>query len=237
MEAQETSKIAVIIGGSSDIGIGIIQELLLRNYIIYATYNNTQPRINDTRIIWMNVNLTESEEIYKFVNDIKRNVNQINVLIYNASLILRKSFLELADTEIIDIFNINVFSAYIMIREFYSIFSNNAKIIVTGSHMGIVPHSVSPIYGMSKSALHAMVKNLVKVFDGTQITINAIVPGFVETKLQKDKPKEIRHSIYNKTQLHRFANVDEIVQGYLFCIDNDFISGSLIEINGGYNYK
>ena len=136
-----------------------------------------------------------------------------------------------------EIFNINVFSCYKMIREFYDFFDNCARIIITGSHMGIVPHSVSPIYGMSKACLHSLIKNLVKIFDEKNITINGVVPGFVETRLQKDKPNEIRESIYNKTALHRFATVEEIVKGYEFCLDNDFVNGSLIEINGGYDYK
>lgn len=103
--------------------------------------------------------------------------------------------------------------------------------------MGITPHSISLLYGMSKECLHSMVKNLVKEFDKTNITINAIVPGFVDTAWQKDKPEEIRNNIYNKTGLHRFATVDEITKGIEFCLNNDFVNGSLIEINGGYNYK
>ena len=46
-----------------------------------------------------------------------------------------------------------------------------------------------------------------------------------------------RKNIYKKTAIHRFATVDEIVDAYRFCIDNPFVNGSLIEVNGGYSYK
>jgi hypothetical protein len=64
-----------------------------------------------------------------------------------------------------------------------------------------------------------------------------VVPGFVETPWQKEKPEEIKQNIYRKTAIHRFATIDEIVDAFRFCIDNPFVNGSLIEINGGYNYK
>ena len=141
------------------------------------------------------------------------------------------------DIDIENVFNVNIFNAYIIIRELYDYLDNNAKIIVTGSQMGINPHSVSSLYGMSKSCLHSMVKNLVKEFEGSNITINAIVPGFVDTNWQKNKPQEIRENICKKTALHRFATVEEVVKGFQFCMENDFINGSLIEINGGYCYE
>ena len=49
--------------------------------------------------------------------------------------------------------------------------------------------------------------------------------------------EEIKQNIYKKTVIHSFASIDEIVDAYRFCIDNPFVNVSLIEVNGGYNYK
>ena len=68
-------------------------------------------------------------------------------------------------------------------------------------------------------------------------TVNAIIPGFVATPWQNEKPEEIKQNIYKKTAIHRFATVDEIVDAFIFCIDNPFVNGSTIEVNGGYCYK
>ena len=103
--------------------------------------------------------------------------------------------------------------------------------------MGLHPHAMVLAYGVTKSAVHALVKNLVKEFEGTGTTVNAIVPGFVDTPWQTAKPEDIKQNIYKKTAIHRFAQVDEIVDAFRFCIDNPFINGSLIEVNGGYCYK
>ena len=103
--------------------------------------------------------------------------------------------------------------------------------------MGLQPHGMVLAYGVTKSAVHALCKNLVKEFEGTDTTVNTVVPGFVDTPWQKEKPEEIKQNIYKKTAIHRFATIEEIVDAFRFCIDNPFVNGSLIEVNGGYSYK
>lgn len=50
-------------------------------------------------------------------------------------------------------------------------------------------------------------------------------------------PEEIRQNIYRKTAIYRFASINEIVDADRFCIDNTFVNGSLIEVNGGLSCK
>jgi 3-oxoacyl-[acyl-carrier protein] reductase len=76
-------------------------------------------------------------------------------------------------------------SHYIMCREFFPIIPNGSRILFTGSQMGLQPHGMVLAYGVTKSAVHALCKNLVKEFEGTGTTVNAIVPGFVETPWQR----------------------------------------------------
>jgi 3-oxoacyl-[acyl-carrier protein] reductase len=103
--------------------------------------------------------------------------------------------------------------------------------------MGILPHGTSLAYGVAKSALHALGQNLVKEFEGTETTVNVIAPGFVNTDWQSSKPQVIKDNICRKTALHRFATSEEITSAVLFCLDNPFVNGSIIEVNGGYCFK
>ena len=150
---------------------------------------------------------------------------------------IRKSFTETTDDDWDKMMEVAVNSHYIMIRELFHLIPNGSRILFTGSQMGLNPHATVLSYGVTKSAVHALAKNLVKEFEGTDTTVNAIVPGFVETPWQKEKPEEIKQRIFKKTAIRRFATVDEIVDAYKFCIDNSFVNGSLIEVNGGYCYK
>ena len=126
---------------------------------------------------------------------------------------------------------------FILLRELYALVQEHSRILFTGSTMALYPHASVLGYGVSKSAVHAMVKNLTKVFAGKQTTVNAIAPGFVETDWQKDKPAAVRQSICSKTAVPRFATIGEVVDAYAFCLDNAFVNGAVIEVNGGYSYQ
>ena len=230
-------KTAIVTGGTSGIGLGVAKMLLAKGYKVYATYvgSDFEEKIENYEPI--KVDQSNREELYAFINHIKIECKNIDCIVCNAGLSIRKSFTETTDKDWDTMMEVAVNSHYILIRELYSIIPNDSRIIFTGSQMGLMPHSMVLSYGVTKAAVHALAKNLVKEFESTGTTINAIVPGFVETPWQKDKPEEIKQNIYKKTAIHRFATVDEVVDAYRFCIENPFVNGSLIEVNGGYCYK
>ena len=230
-------KTAIVTGGTSGIGYGVAKMLLKKGYYVYATYIGPDftERIENFEAI--KINQTKREEVYQFINYVKSKTDAIDCIVCNAGMSVRKSFTETTDEDWDNQMEVAVNSHYIMIREFYPLIHNGSRIIFTGSQMGIHPHATVLAYGVTKGAVHALMKNLVKEFEGTGTTVNAVVPGFVETPWQKEKPEEIKQNIYKKTAIHRFASVDEIADAFRFCIDNPFVNGSLIEVNGGYCYK
>lgn len=230
-------KYAVVTGGTSGIGLGVAKMLVQEGYYVFATYvgENYDESIENFEAI--KADQTYRKDVYKFINYVKEKTDHLDCIVCNAGMTIRKSFTETSDKDWDKMMEVAVNSHYIMIREFYTIIPHGSRILFTGSQMGINPHATVLAYGVTKAAVHALVKNLVKEFEGTGTTVNAIVPGFVETPWQKEKSEGIKKNIYNKTAIHRFASVNEIVDAYHFCIKNNFINGSLIEINGGYNYK
>ena len=230
-------KYAVVTGGTSGMGLGVAKMLLGKGYYVFATYVGPDFEENMDKFEAHKIDQTKREEVYRFINYVKNQTSHLDCLVCNAGVSIRRSFTEMKDNEWDMMMEVAVNSHYIMVREFFSIIPQGSRILFTGSQMGVDPHATVLAYGVSKAAVHALCKNLVKEFEGTGTTINAIVPGFVETPWQKEKPEEIKQNIYNKTAIHRFASVDEIVDAFQFCIDNPFVNGSLIEINGGYCYK
>lgn len=230
-------KTAIVTGGTSGIGLGVAKMLLSKGYKVFATYVGA----DFTEIIEnfepVKVNQCCREELYSFITRVKEECKTIDCIVCNAGMSIRKSFTETTDNDWDMQMEVAVNSHYILVRELYCLIPNDSRIIFTGSQMGLMPHAMVLSYGVTKAAVHALAKNLVKEFEGTGTTVNAIVPGFVETPWQKEKPEEIKQNIYRKTAIHRFATVDEVVDAYRFCIDNSFVNGSLIEVNGGYSYK
>lgn len=230
-------KNAIVTGGTSGIGLGVAKMLIAKGYHVICTYVGQKPvgLPNDMELV--ETDQSDRAEMHRFIDYVKSKYRTIDCIICNAGITIRKSFIETTDKDWDKMMEVAVNSHYIIIRDLYNLIPCNSRIIFTGSQMGLNPHATVLAYGVTKSAVHALVKNLVKEFDGTGTTVNAIVPGFVETPWQKEKPEQIKQNIYNKTAIHRFASVDEIVDGFRFCIDNAFVNGSLIEVNGGYSYK
>ena len=230
-------KYAIVTGGTSGIGFGVAQMLLSKGYYVYATYVGEEFTEQLETCKAIKIYQTLREEVYRLLEYIKGNCQTIDCIVCNAGMSMRKSFTGTTDEEWDKQMEVAVNSHYIMIRELYSLIPNNSRIIFTGSQMAVHPHATVLSYGVTKSAVCALAKNLVKEFEGTGTTVNAIIPGFVATPWQKEKPEEIKQNIYNKTAIHRFASVDEIVDAYRFCIDNPFVNGSMIEVNGGYCFR
>lgn len=230
-------KFAVVTGGSSGIGLGVAKMLIDKGFYVYATYfgDESIPELKNFEAI--KTDQSSRDDVYKFINYVKSKVPYLNCIVCNSGISIRKPFTQFSDIDWDRMFEVSLTSHFIMLREFFNIIPNNSRILFTGSQMALNPHATVLAYGVTKAAVHAMVKNLVKEFDGTETTVNAIVPGFVDTPWQKNKPQEIKENIYKKTAIHRFASIDEVVDAFRFCIDNPFVNGSLIEVNGGYNYK
>lgn len=230
-------KIAIVTGGTSGIGFGVAKMLLGKGYKVYATYIGPDFTEQIENFEAVKIDQTNRKEVYRFVDYVKSQTSHIDCLVCNAGMSIRKSFTETTDEDWDMQMEVAVNSHYIMIRELFNLIPNGSRIIFTGSQMAVHPHATVLSYGVTKSAVCALAKNLVKEFEGTGTTVNAIIPGFVETPWQKEKPEEIKQNIYKKTAIHRFATVDEIVDAFRFCIDNQFVNGSTIEVNGGYCYK
>jgi 3-oxoacyl-[acyl-carrier protein] reductase len=230
-------KYAIVTGGTSGIGLGVAKMLLNKGYYVYATYVGpvfTEKMENFEAIM---VDQTNRNDVYRFIEYVKSKCPAIHCIICNAGISIRKSFTDTTNEDWDRQMEVAVNSHFIILRELYNLIPENSRIVFTGSQMAIHPHAMVLSYGVTKSAVCALAKNLVKEFEGTGTTVNAIIPGFVNTPWQKEKPEDIKQNIYKKTAIHRFATIEEIVDAYRFCIDNPFVNGSLIEVNGGYCYK
>lgn len=239
-------KTAVVTGGTKGIGLGIATELLKQGYFVYINYANDDMAANNASMQLSEINYNfsiikanqaDKEEFYSFIERIAAEVETVDCIVCNAGLTLRKPAMEITDAEWESVMQVSVNSHFYLIRNLFNKIPHNSRIIFIGSMMGVYPHATSLPYGVSKSAVHALAKNLVKEFAGTGTTVNAIAPGFVETEWQKTKPQEIRNNINRKTAQERFAEIDEIVNAVNFCLGNPFVNGSILEVSGGYNYK
>ncbi len=239
-------KNAVVTGGTKGIGLAIVKDLLCKGYGVVTNYSSDDMRANKLvmemgeyadRFHVVKADQADRKDMIRFTRFVSTSYDEVNCIVCNTGATLRKSPFEMTDNEWTRVFDISLNSHFFLIRDLHDIISRDARIIFIGSMMGVHPHATSLPYGVSKAAVHALARNLVKEFEGTGTTVNAIAPGFVETEWQREKPQMIRESICKKTACGRFALPSEVVSAVNFCIDNAFVNGSVIEVSGGYCHK
>lgn len=240
-------KYALITGGTKGIGKAVAFCLARSGYRLLLTYNSDVKAAEATvasirkecnvEVDVIRADISDRQSIDGIVDYLSGHALTVDAIVFNAGLTYRSSFeqMELAEWE--RMFFANVHFPVFLLQRLVGLINPGGSVVFTGSLMGIEPHAMSLSYGVTKSAVHALIKNLVKFLTPYGIRINAVAPGFVDTEWQKDKPQEIRLNIENKLALGRFCEPDELAEVYKMLIENSCFDGEVVVVSGGYSYK
>ena len=240
-------KKVLITGGTKGIGKAVAECLAKAGYSLLLTYASDQEKALQVaddlfqkykvEVCTLQADISDRESIRKIETFLADHVIRLDSVVFNACLTCRDPFEELDMAEWERVFFANVHFPVFLLQRIVGLINKGGSIVFTGSLMGIQPHSVSLVYGVTKSAVHALVKNMVKFLAPYELRVNAVAPGFVDTEWQKTKPAEIRRNIENKVSLGRFCDPGELAEVYKMLIENSYFNGEVIVVDGGYSYK
>jgi 3-oxoacyl-[acyl-carrier protein] reductase len=239
------NKLALITGGTKGIGLAVAHRMAVDGYDLIITSNDfeiNEPIIEICKSFGKSINLIESdithpESIDNIIEYLFYNNLKLDALVLNAAITYRADFEEMKIDDWKTTFDANIHYPVFLMQQILPYLNKKSSIVFTGSLMAIQPHSVSLAYGVTKAAVHALVKNMVKFLQPYEIRINCVAPGFVDTEWQKNKPAEIRKNIENKLASKRFCSPEELTDAYMFLINNNYVNGEIIVIDGAYSYK
>lgn len=239
-------KYALITGGTKGIGKAVALSLAKEGYNLLLTYASDDASAGRTAealkeyvsaVHVLQADITSEASIEKIRRYMVGHSISLDALVFNAGVTCRDSFEEMQPDDWERVFFANIHFPVFLLQRIIGLINKGGSVVFTGSSMGIHPHAMSLAYGVTKSTVHALVKNLVKCLVPYDIRVNAVAPGFVDTEWQKNKPVEIRRNIENKIALGRFCDPDELAGVYKMLIENSYFNGEVVVVDGAYSYK
>lgn len=236
------SKIAIVTGGSNGIGFDIVKTLARNNYNIVFSYNSSEKNAMDLKNEFNNVfpfkiDLNDVDECCKIINYTIDKFGKIDLLINNAGIDLIKQIQDISNNEFDNIINVNLKSAFILSREAskHMISNHYGNIINISSIWGITGASMESVYSISKAGLDGMTKSLAKELGPSNIRVNSIAPGFIDTNMNSFLDKKSKQEIIDEIPLNRIGKPHDISDVVVMLEKCEYITGQIIQVNGGWN--
>lgn len=241
-------KWVLITGGTKGIGRAVGECLAKSGYQLVLTFASDVEAAERARTelashygVEVHALQADNADITMSVELINRHLEErqlyLDAIIMNAGQTCRDAFEEIRWEDWERVFRANVHFPVFLLQRVVGRIRKGGSVVFTGSLMGIEPHSVSLAYGVTKSAVHSLVRNLVKFLVPYEVRVNGVAPGFVDTEWQKTKPAEIRRNIERKVALGRFCEPEEVAEVYKMLIENKYFNGEIVVVDGGYSYK
>ena len=133
--------------------------------------------------------------------------------------------------------NTNLKSAFMVTQEAVRNMINNKEgcIINISSIWGVAGASMEVAYSTSKAGLIGLTKSLAKELGPSNIRVNAIAPGIINTGMNNRFSEDELQSIKDEIPLEKIGNTADITKCVKWLIEDSYTTGQVISINGGWD--
>ena len=239
------SKVVLVTGGSRGIGANIVEALAKDGYNVILNYNNSEneARKIQENLLKQNINIdiyqadvSNHIEVTGLVNYCINKYHKIDVLINNAGISQIKLFTDISDIEWNNMIQTNLTSAFYTIKDTLPsmIHHKSGCIINISSIWGVTGGSCEVGYSTSKAAIIGFSKALAKEMGPSNIRINCIAPGIIDTDMNKNLNENDIEAIKEEIPLNRIGVSTDIAKCAKWLIEDNYTTGQVININGGW---
>src|SRR3972149_1894882 len=235
-EAEKVSNLVDQIGTTDELGI-------LYNFIDHIETKEHAKEVSDivdsigSHSMICQANVSDPTQVIRMRDEVISRFGKIDILVNNAGIVRDKSFLKMTDEMWTDVLSVNLNGTFYCTKAVLAgmLERNYGRIVNISSVIGRIGNRGQANYAASKAGMIALTQTLAREFAGTGITVNAIAPGYIETDMLKSVPKKIMEKILAQVPLGRLGKPSEVAGAvaYLVSEDGNYITGHVIDINGG----
>ncbi len=245
-------KVAVVTGGSRDIGRAVCIKLASEGASVVVNYNSNEKDADATvaeietaggRGIAFKADVTKPAEVDALIAATREAFgDEIHVLINNAGgLVARKTLAEMDEDFFNSVMQLNTTSTFLACKAAVPFMGEGSAIVNLASLAGRDGGGGGALaYATSKGAVMTLTRGLAKELGPKGIRVNALCPGMIATGFHdKFTPDAARENVANATPLKRQGRAEETADAiaYLASDEASFITGANIDINGGLGFS
>lgn len=241
-------KVALVTGSAHRVGKAIALALAQKGAHIVVHYGRSEAAARDAvaaiksfgvRAIAVQADLHDPAQIDALFEATQAEFNRLDVLVNSASNFVKQPFDEITLDTWKDVMQVNLRAPFLctqraarLMRQVERPAGEPAAIINITDLIGLLPRHDFVQHGISKAGLihltHASALEL-----GPDVRVNAIAPGAILPPSYLDKESERWQSFGERTPLRRVGHPDYIGQTVIFLVENDYITGAVIPVDGG----
>ena len=240
------NKTVIVTGGSRGIGASIVRTLAQKKYNVVLNYNKSEEIAKEMQKELTNkgysveifkADVSKREEVKKLIEFTLNKFENIDILVNNAGISQTKLFTDITDEDWQNMIGTNLNSVFYMSQEVIKNMIHNKQgcIINISSIWGITGASCEVHYSVAKAGVDAMTKSLAKELGPSNIRVNSIAPGIIDTDMNKYLTDKEIVEIEEEIPLGKIGKVEDIAKCVKWLIEDEYTTGQVISINGGWN--
>jgi meso-butanediol dehydrogenase/(S,S)-butanediol dehydrogenase/diacetyl reductase len=240
------ARVAVVTGGARGIGLAIGQWFLNHGYqvalldIDKATLDVTMKSFGESAdVVGIHCDVSKPQEVERAAERVISVFGHVNALVNNAGVAVFKPVLETSFEEWRTVLGTNLDGAFICSQVFGRLIveQGGGAIVNIASISGLRASTLRVAYGTSKAALIQLTKQYAVELGNSNVRVNAIAPGPVDTEMAKlVHSVAIRSDYYDTIPLGRYGTPEEMANtvGFLCSDEAAFINGQVLAVDGGF---
>jgi acetoacetyl-CoA reductase len=240
-----TGRLCVVTGGARGIGRAIALELAGHGANVAVGYAQNAAMAEEVAAqvtslggesMTFGGDVGDPEQASGAIASIMERFGRIDVLVNNAGITQDRSLAKMTAAEWDAVIRTDLSSVFYVTSAVlpHMVQAGYGRIISLSSIIGVHGNFGQANYAAAKAGIIGFTKTAALETVRKGITVNAVAPGFIETEMIAAMPEESRNRILEKVPMGRFGRPEEIAQAvYYLVAHGDYITGQVIEINGG----
>jgi 3-oxoacyl-[acyl-carrier protein] reductase len=238
-------KTAIVTGAARGIGRAIAEELA-RNGADLALCDLNADWLADTaeavkalgaEVSCVSVDVSNGEDVTKAVAEITKSMGSVDILINNAGITKDGLMMRMSEADWDAVLSVNLKGTFLFTKAVSRpmMKQRSGAIVNIASIIGLIGNAGQCNYAASKAGVIALTKSTAKELAARNIRVNAVAPGFIESKMTEVLPEEVTQKMMDQIPMKRFGKPEDIARTVLFLATeaSSYITGQVLTISGG----